>query len=150
MEACNKVMKSYQCVTGSESFQGTPERPLCEAEKFTFAAMETLACWKCQDVGCPLRKVGGMEEDRLTETVCVLQAAELELWALGSSGNSMTRSRLGVCNTALALHWSSLASLSPHSPYQNKNVYSVILSIGVTYGFFLYFILQELSVKRLH
>lgn len=69
-----------------------------------------------------------------------------------SSGNSMTHSRLGVCNTALALHWSNLASLSPHSPYQNKNVYSVILSIGVTYGLFHFslFILQELSVKRLH
>lgn len=71
MEACTKVMKSYQCVTGSESLQG--------AEKFTFVAMETLTCWKCQDVGCPLRKAGGMEEGRLTERVCVLQAGELEL-----------------------------------------------------------------------
>lgn len=72
-------MKSYQCVTGSESLQGAPERPLCEAEKFTFVAMETLPCWKCQDVGCPLRKAGDMEEGRLTDRVCVLQAGELEL-----------------------------------------------------------------------
>lgn len=63
----------------------------------------------------------------------------VELWALEGSGNSTTSSRLGVYNTALALHWSNLASLSPHLPYQNKNAYSVILSIGVTYGLFFFF-----------
>lgn len=70
-------MKSYQCVTGSESLQRSPERPPCETEKFTFVAMEILACRKCQDVVCLLRKAGGMEEGRLTEKVCVRQAAEL-------------------------------------------------------------------------
>lgn len=63
------------------------------------------------------------------------------------SGNSMTHSRLGVCNTALALHWSNLASLSPHSPYQNKNVYSVILSIGVTYGLFHFLFYRSSPLK---
>lgn len=90
------------------------------------------------------RRHGGRQINR--EGMCTA-GSRAEVWAPESSGNSTTHSRLGVCNTALALHWPNLASLSPHLPYQNKNVYSVILSIGVTYGLFYFLFYRSTRLK---
>lgn len=63
---------------GSESLQGGPGRPLHEIWKWSPHFKETSGCWRREDY--PPRKAARVKP---SHWICLLQAAELEGWALG-------------------------------------------------------------------